>query len=383
MVRKSLFKYILFALLMVFLFVPSVKASTTYLACEYAPTGNVVDSYYIDRVRVIVRNNKWVIDGARNKDDGDWSETPMIYLTEEAMQTYTDPSSANERIEHQNITECYDKIYVMVGQTIQGEFQLTGNSFKTTIDDQKCDYKNINDNTEVTLNLPSAFYGINSMSVSVGNTTKTLEEYLPIEYESANSINWQDISKAFYYLKSADMYSGSNRCPKAMAMNDDYVYITYSGGLTKNKFLAADKIGLNKIRGDNDSYVIYNLIGDTGFNLPNAKDIDCTDIFGDSCDKDDSSLMCFITTIFNILRYLIPAILIILGSIDFAKIVISSDREAMSKGLSTFVKRIIISIAIMLLPILINLIMLIFNTNYTGEEKVDCIIDSLTGGDND
>ena len=61
MVRKSLFKYILFTLLMVFLFVPSVKASTTYLACEYAPTGNVVDSYYIDRVRVIVRNNKWVM----------------------------------------------------------------------------------------------------------------------------------------------------------------------------------------------------------------------------------------------------------------------------------------------------------------------------------
>lgn len=111
--------------------------------------------------------------------------------------------------------------------------------------------------------------------------------------------------------------------------------------------------------------------------------VDCNAIFGQACDKDKLSLMCFITTIFDILRYLIPAILIILGSIDFSKVVISNDKEAMSKAVSTFVMRAIIALVIFLLPLLINFLLQIFNTSYSTEDKINCVIESLTGGSND
>lgn len=114
------------------------------------------------------------------------------------------------------------------------------------------------------------------------------------------------------------------------------------------------------------------------------KTVNCEDIFGSPCDKDSLSTMCFITTIFNILRYLIPAILIILGSIDFSKVVLSNDREAMSKAISTFVKRVIIAIAIFFLPLLINFLFQIFGSSgYTMGEKINCVIESLSGDSND
>ncbi len=113
------------------------------------------------------------------------------------------------------------------------------------------------------------------------------------------------------------------------------------------------------------------------------KQVDCNAIFGDPCDKNSLSLMCFITVIFNIIRYLIPGILVLLGSIDFAKVVMSNEKEAMSKALSTFIQRIIVAIAIFFLPLLINFILKIFDSGYTMSDKINCVIESLSGDSSD
>lgn len=120
-------------------------------------------------------------------------------------------------------------------------------------------------------------------------------------------------------------------------------------------------------------------------NIANNKDkeVDCNAIFGDACEKDSLSLMCFITTVFNIFRYLIPIILILLGSIDFSKVVISNDREAMSKAVSTFVQRIIIAIAIFFLPLLIDFFLTIFDSGYSMSDKINCVIEGLKGDSDD
>lgn len=104
--------------------------------------------------------------------------------------------------------------------------------------------------------------------------------------------------------------------------------------------------------------------------------ISCNELFGSASDED--SLMSFIVWIFNILRFLVPVILIILGSIDFGKVVLSNDKEAMSKALSTFVIRVIIAIAIFLLPTLISLILRILsNAGVIGKDAISCIIGDL------
>lgn len=104
--------------------------------------------------------------------------------------------------------------------------------------------------------------------------------------------------------------------------------------------------------------------------------VNCNDIFGAA--DDETSPMYLIIWIFNILKILIPVLLIILGSIDFGKVVLSNDKDAMSKAISTFVIRIIIAIAIFLLPTLVSLILQILgDAGVIGKDVISCVIGEL------
>lgn len=52
-----------------------------------------------------------------------------------------------------------------------------------------------------------------------------------------------------------------------------------------------------------------------------------------------------------------PIILLVLGTVDFGRAVGASDEKAMKKAISDFVKRLVICIVILILPVLINMIM--------------------------
>lgn len=56
-----------------------------------------------------------------------------------------------------------------------------------------------------------------------------------------------------------------------------------------------------------------------------------------------------------IFKILIPVILIIMGTIDLGKAIVSSDDKAISKSISSFAKRIIIAVAIFFIPTIIGL----------------------------
>ena len=114
-------------------------------------------------------------------------------------------------------------------------------------------------------------------------------------------------------------------------------------------------------------------------NVKNQQKLECTDIFGKSCEKEPGSLKCFIVTVFKIITYIIPILLIVLGTFDFSKVVIANDKEAMPKAISTFILRVVIAVFIILSPIVVNLLLNIFNSAYTGEEKINCIVSGLAG----
>lgn len=120
------------------------------------------------------------------------------------------------------------------------------------------------------------------------------------------------------------------------------------------------------------------LFGNNEFKLKGKKteEVNCNDIFGSA--DDETSPMFLIIWIFNILKILIPVLLIILGSIDFGKVVLSNDKEAMSKAISTFVIRIIIAVAIFLLPTLVSLILNILgDAGIISKDVISCVIGEL------
>lgn len=57
------------------------------------------------------------------------------------------------------------------------------------------------------------------------------------------------------------------------------------------------------------------------------------------------------------LKILVPLIIIILGVIDFSKATLSSDDKAISKAATTLIQRLILGIAIFLIPTIVNLVL--------------------------
>lgn len=76
--------------------------------------------------------------------------------------------------------------------------------------------------------------------------------------------------------------------------------------------------------------------------------------FKNICSNDDI-LQAFqiIGYVLNIIKILVPLILIVVGMIDFGKAVISSDEKALSKAASSLVKRFISGIIIFFIPTIV------------------------------
>ncbi len=75
----------------------------------------------------------------------------------------------------------------------------------------------------------------------------------------------------------------------------------------------------------------------------------CSNILGDAVD--------IVQQIFDWVKIIAPVMLILFGSIDYAKAVIANDNDALKKATNNFVKRAIAAVAIFFLPFIINLIL--------------------------
>lgn len=85
--------------------------------------------------------------------------------------------------------------------------------------------------------------------------------------------------------------------------------------------------------------------------------------------------------ILYIAKILVPLLLIILGTIDFAKATISSDDKAPKEAVVTLIKRILIAIIIFLIPTILSFLLSLVNgateafTNLEYEDCTDCLLD--------
>ncbi len=90
----------------------------------------------------------------------------------------------------------------------------------------------------------------------------------------------------------------------------------------------------------------------------------------------------FIAKLIEIIRNLTPVILIIMGSIDFTKAVMSQDDSKIKKAQGAFIKKLIAGIAIFFVIVIIQWITKIINNadESTGASNASACLDALLNG---
>lgn len=98
---------------------------------------------------------------------------------------------------------------------------------------------------------------------------------------------------------------------------------------------------------------------------PTCADYDA--IFGDKNNPDSISYM--VHEVLQYVRIIVPILIILLGTIDFAKAVIAGKEDNMKKAQNDFIKRVIIGVAIFFVPLLVDVLMkladIVWEGNYT------------------
>ena len=80
----------------------------------------------------------------------------------------------------------------------------------------------------------------------------------------------------------------------------------------------------------------------------------------------------YIQQIVNIIKIVVPILLIVLGTIDFGKAIFVNDEGEMKKSQTKFIKRLIIAVAFFLVPTLLTLILNIAHNIWPSIEASLC-----------
>lgn len=84
----------------------------------------------------------------------------------------------------------------------------------------------------------------------------------------------------------------------------------------------------------------------------------------------------FLNTIFKWIKIVVPILIVLLGSVDFAGSLLKDDKDALNKAASKFIKRLIIGVVIFLVTVILTFILNIFN-DITNENTTVCNIGKI------
>lgn len=107
---------------------------------------------------------------------------------------------------------------------------------------------------------------------------------------------------------------------------------------------------------------------------PGTEAFDCDGVFGS--ESDHTSLMYIIVRVFTWIRVAVPIILLILGIVDFSKVVISQDADAMKKAVSAFSKRCVMALLVFFVPWLLTILLRWIN-DYIISTDPTCVTGNL------
>jgi len=106
----------------------------------------------------------------------------------------------------------------------------------------------------------------------------------------------------------------------------------------------------------NNNFIIHKL--DDNVTDSYNKKQNCNGLLGDPNDED--SVAWLLQTILNYLRVLGPVLVVVLSSVDFARIIVNGDDEKFSKAKQTLFRRLIVVALLFLVPTIVSVLLNIF-----------------------
>ncbi len=286
----------------------------------------------------------------RYGEDSEQREVPLntiknLNLLKDSCPAYF--TKVNGNIEFSNTALPYDSSVVYKKLNSSSEIQKT----------QVCEYQIKGDYFEVKLDDENATVLLYKNGKSIRNPfpTKGNEFIMPLSEVRQSLINGTCPRSLVY--KSGGQYQFSTGAQFVLlgagsvlldAINNLVNWIqdeTYF--LTNNDDWKANGIGDNKAPGSENNG--GNIFGPGGISGDN-----CTDVL-------DDGLVEFLQEIFNYMKFFAPVLVILLGSLDFGKAVVSSDEKELKNATNRFIKRLIAAVALFFLPYLLNAILSYIN----------------------
>jgi len=113
---------------------------------------------------------------------------------------------------------------------------------------------------------------------------------------------------------------------------------------------------------DNDSVIMYKLDDDStnvdGMLDDYNQDQDCNGLLGNPDDED--SVAWLLQNVLNYIRIIGPVLVVVLSSIDFAKVIVTSDDESMAKAKKELIQRLVLAALLFFVPTLARVILDVF-----------------------
>lgn len=174
-----------------------------------------------------------------------------------------------------------------------------------------------------------------------------------------------------------------NTCPEYLIMRTDNDYSSY-GAFATNSLMTADSF-VRKSNATGEYKAWYLTYKDASGNPYTSKEyfsefvtmapdeiydedatITCDQLFGDKNDDGElndvnrdgtASIAYMVNAVLQYVRIIVPILIIILGTIDLSKAVISSKEDEIRKAQSTFIKRLLLGLVVFFVPLIVDVIM--------------------------
>ena len=258
--------------------------------------------------------------------------------------------------------------------------------------EKTCYYISSNDDFKATLTIKSGYDS--GFWHSVGDYTEVYVDKNGsiVEHNKENLNNWYGgIGTMFetktskgnfkfntYYKNYSQANADSNpACPKYLVFQDCSTYKIWA---TEDSTLAQNASNaINQEKNCKGYYAISGYSAEDYYGsfadlTPGGTpaETDCDSLFGDK--EDEDSIAYLIDSILDYVRIIVPILIILLGSLDFAKAVVAGKEDEMRKAQSTFIKRLIIGVCVFFVPILVDIVMYLADIVWEGLGYSSCNI---------
>ena len=288
----------------------------------------------------------------------------------------------------------YNYILVLILMLVIGINKTYAEESKT------CYYMSNDNNFKATLKLS---WGYNRL---IGLNLQTLDDYAKVsvdkigdgifEFNKEPLINWWDGGLNNWYSKCTDSGNvcfepyhkneteankeNNPSCPKYIVFQHSSQYYVWG---TESESIAKKAVQDIRNSGHTGYYASFEKNGSTitskeyysefvveGIIDYNSVDDEptCADyntIFGDK--NNPESISYIVNKLLTYVRIIVPILIILLGTIDFAKAVLAGKEDNMKKAQRDFIKRVAAGIIVFLVPTLVNIIMYLADIVWAGE----------------